>query len=458
MLADVFLRRMMFFSGGLAALALVVGALVAVVKLQPYGVPEPLRPAYQKRVDAIRKADEASRTGDLASVPRAEIVGQSKHDFGLMDPRSEAQHTFLIKNIGGGELILEAGPTTCKCTLSQVSAKALKPGETGEVTLTWASTGKQRKSFTQTAIVRTNDPTQAELQLQVSGRIRSLLAVDPPELNFAGTDPGKPRSTKVVVYSQAWSEFGIDLVEPSDELSDALTWQVEPLAPEKLTKFDAKMGYLVTVTLNSDAINGYFNGALRLHVIPPQPIEPSEGDENASEATEQSDVQNEVLIRDRIDEVFAAKRATNDEAASSREQLDDQGRLVRELVVRGNILDRISIYGPGLDERAGLTLGVVDTTEGCESKLIVKVRGNRQPAFMRVGKVYPEYLDASIEPMGDREGYYTLKVRVPKGVPVDLFNADDHHGYVSIETDLSETGQRVLPVFGAVVDQTRSLQ
>ena len=68
---------------------------------------------------------------------RVELLGEPTHDFGMMSPETEGEHVFVIKNVGEEDLTLRLGATTCKCTLGELDADRLKPGEQTEIKLSW---------------------------------------------------------------------------------------------------------------------------------------------------------------------------------------------------------------------------------------------------------------------------------------------------------------------------------
>ena len=51
--------------------------------------------------------------------PKAEVLGESTHDFGVMAPNEQGEHTFIVRNSGEMPLSLNLGATTCKCTLGE---------------------------------------------------------------------------------------------------------------------------------------------------------------------------------------------------------------------------------------------------------------------------------------------------------------------------------------------------
>ena len=58
-------------------------------------------------------------------------VGETEYDFGSMDSNATDSHEFIFRNVGDAPLTLEAGKTTCKCTLSDIGDGTILPGESG---------------------------------------------------------------------------------------------------------------------------------------------------------------------------------------------------------------------------------------------------------------------------------------------------------------------------------------
>lgn len=80
-------------------------------------------------------------------------IDNREHDFGELNLKDKAEHTFIIKNEGTADLlILEAKPS-CGCTVPDNYTKTpIKPGETGVVPVVFNATsaGVQTKTVTLT--------------------------------------------------------------------------------------------------------------------------------------------------------------------------------------------------------------------------------------------------------------------------------------------------------------------
>lgn len=83
-----------------------------------------------KQLEVTRKGRWIYREGLPQEKPPAATSAEAKpkavaaellHDFGVMNPLTMGRHEFVIRNEGAAALVLRKGPTTCKCTLSNVS-------------------------------------------------------------------------------------------------------------------------------------------------------------------------------------------------------------------------------------------------------------------------------------------------------------------------------------------------
>ena len=62
-------------------------------------------------------------------------IDETTFEFGSMEQGKSMTHEFVIFNRGTAPLKLEQGPTTCKCTLSELDNNVIEPGKAATVTL-----------------------------------------------------------------------------------------------------------------------------------------------------------------------------------------------------------------------------------------------------------------------------------------------------------------------------------
>ncbi|MGL4208573.1 MAG: DUF1573 domain-containing protein [Candidatus Adiutrix sp.] len=92
-------------------------------------------------------------------------------DAGDLAAGHRLNHTFMVKNTGEAELIIESISTDCGCSLAHYSPK-INPGESGIITISvqsepfWVGQRIQR-----VATVTTNDPLARRIKLVIEANI-----------------------------------------------------------------------------------------------------------------------------------------------------------------------------------------------------------------------------------------------------------------------------------------------
>lgn len=88
----------------------------------------------------------------------AEITfDKTTHNFGTFSENSpKVTCKFQFKNTGDGPLVIHQAITSCGCTVPRYPKEPLKPGESGEITVTYDGTGKFPGHFRKTITIRTN--------------------------------------------------------------------------------------------------------------------------------------------------------------------------------------------------------------------------------------------------------------------------------------------------------------
>ncbi|MEM8671165.1 MAG: DUF1573 domain-containing protein [Planctomycetota bacterium] len=162
---------------------------------------------------------------------RVEVLSELEHDFGVMAPNTEGEHTFRIKNIGTADLTLKLGATTCKCTLGELENSALAPGEETDVKLSWTVKADQPE-FNQTAQVITNDPSRVVLTLKITGKVVQDFEVVPETWTFGAVPTGEPIEMVGSIYNFTDKDIRpAELRFSSQEMTDLATFEVEPFNP-----------------------------------------------------------------------------------------------------------------------------------------------------------------------------------------------------------------------------------
>ena len=388
-----FHRRLLIASIAFVVIASSMLALSATVKYKPYGVPDLLRAKYERKVSDIKARNRAIANHDKLDLPQT-VVSNTEFDFGWIDPASKGSHVFLVRNEGSSPLILTGGETSCKCTLVSGGKQIIEPGDSGEVEVSWNIT-KLTKEFEQTARIRTNDPLYPEIEFLIRGRIRSEIAMSSDEIHFTDLEVDGEGKFTLDVYSQLLNDFDFDRIEST---LDDLVWTVEPMPSQSLEELQARSGYRLKIRLPLRNIDSYIGGLLRMHV-----------------------------------------------------QLADEV-VLKEVPLRGRMPNRLVLYGADLNVGTGLEMGVMHVGKRYEKRLFLRVRGKKKPDVLKIGRIEPTFVQATLEPVDGRDDQYLISVVVPEDSPMKIFNVFGKTGRLEIENDVSPKGVTVVPLVGAVVD------
>ncbi len=376
-----------------------IGVAAAVVRLE-YVSPWTNTPAYY----STKLGDTTDVTPE--STPKAVLVGPDRFDFGVMESDAVDKHVFEIRNEGTGVLRVREGISTCKCTVGLIGAHTeddksderyvdIPPGGSTPVTIQWKTKGF-RGDFHQTAIFKTNDLENPEINLNIVGRVLDPYMAKPPELVFSSIPVGKSgeADVKVLGYrSVPFKILGVKLEQA--DTAEFFDVSHEPLSAEEVAKDkQAHNGQLIHVTVKPGLPCGLFIQKIVL-----------------TTGTEKDDPK-------------------------------------VEIPVRGLISSDLSIIGRGWSEGAHmLSLGAVSTKTGAERTLRILARGaQRSDLKFELVSVTPNALKVSIGKTTEWEGGQVaqtpLTITIPEGSPISHFLGPEESNYGQI---VISTGQKEMP-------------
>lgn len=353
------------------------------------------------------ESNDRSKTTPSARHPKLE-VDVSEHDFGEMNPHQFGEYRFVVRNVGEAPLELHSERSTCNCTIVELPTAPLAPGEETSIVCKW-ETERNNERFLESATIRTNDPDHPRLKLTITGDVLVHVGANPPELLMPQVHPGQATSVTTVVTSQVWDSFGIEDISSSLEGFEAT---VHPATPEQLDALNAKAGHQLTINIPDTLPQGEFNHWVRFQIRPPA------------------------------------------------EESDD-GPKSYELPLRGKVLRRVAVYGPGIDFRGRISMGVIPTQKGLHRRMVMKVRDPDPELRVREISHHPSFLDVKVTPYegkaGTAKGLYHLDIQVPKASPVGRYQASEA-GEIKIEFDHPRIPSLDLRVDFAVSNHGKNLQ
>ena len=101
--------------------------------------------------------------------PRISFISDH-HDFGSVLQGKTVEHTFVFENKGTEDLWIKEVTTSCGCTAALVSSNVVKPGEKGEIKVSYDSQGRAA-NVSRTITVVSNDPVESVKELTISATV-----------------------------------------------------------------------------------------------------------------------------------------------------------------------------------------------------------------------------------------------------------------------------------------------
>lgn len=123
---------------------------------------------------------------------------ETSHDFGAVARGAKTEFEFELTNIYEEDLHIASVRSSCGCTSPRITKADLKTWEKGAIVAqfnTRSFIGKKAAVVT----VTIDKPYYAEVQLMVSGHIRSDIVVEPGEVQFGDVDQGSAKNTELSV-------------------------------------------------------------------------------------------------------------------------------------------------------------------------------------------------------------------------------------------------------------------
>lgn len=122
------------------------------------------------------------------------------HDFGVSRNAEAIDHTFVLRNAGDSELVINQVRTSCGCTTTTLAKQTLAPGENVPLAVHFSLVGRQGPQ-TKFIYVDCNDPGSLQYRLELKGEIRVDLEVKPPRVYLSQIPEMPPSERTVTVVS-----------------------------------------------------------------------------------------------------------------------------------------------------------------------------------------------------------------------------------------------------------------
>lgn len=190
---------------------------------------------------------------------RVELPDGSEHNFGAMEVNAKGEHSFVVKNVGEGDLQLKIGASSCKCTIGSLKNKTLGPGEQTDVKLEWEVITNST-AFSQSAQLWTTDPGNVVINLAIGGQVIREMEIVPKDWSFGEVAAGEPIELSGTIYNYMKYDIVPTTQSFTDETMNELAeFEVEPFDPsvegDEIHK-SARQGFRVKVKIKGGLRQG----------------------------------------------------------------------------------------------------------------------------------------------------------------------------------------------------------
>lgn len=141
---------------------------------------------------------------------------ETKHDFGAVARGAKCEYIFEIENVYEEELHIASVRSSCGCTTPIIQKNSVKTWEkTGIVAQLNTISFMGKKSAVITVVF--DKPYYAEVQLLVSGHIRTDIVTEPGEIHFGQIDQGATKTQTVRLAYAGRPEWRVTDVRSANE-------------------------------------------------------------------------------------------------------------------------------------------------------------------------------------------------------------------------------------------------
>ncbi len=180
----------------------------------------------------------------------------TSHDFGTVAKGSKQQYAFEFSNIYKEDIHVASVRSSCGCTSPSVTKDTLKTWETSEIVAVYNT--KSHVGYKGATVTVTIDrPYYAEVQLTVSGHIRSDVVFTPGVVDFGSVEAGAGAETKIdVSYLGGRSSWQIADVRSANQFLE--------VELEEISRGGGRVNYTMLVRLKPGAPAGILQDQLAI--------------------------------------------------------------------------------------------------------------------------------------------------------------------------------------------------
>lgn len=191
----------------------------------------------------------------LAQEWASKMFDSLRHDFGTVARGAECVHRFTFTNLYKEDVHVAAVRSSCGCTTPEITKRTLKSWETSEIVAiynTRAFLGSRSAVLT----VVIDQPFPAEVQLHVTGYIRSDVVLNPGSIKFGNVRRGEVAERPIDIDYAGRADWRIVDVRTTNPHLEA-----QLLEKRRETGL---VSYQMIVRLTKEAPIGYLNEQLQV--------------------------------------------------------------------------------------------------------------------------------------------------------------------------------------------------
>lgn len=314
--------------------------------------------------DVTASEDKPEEIVGTTGVSRAIVEGEPSHDFGVLKRDQSKSCSFVVRNEGDADLLIEKQNVSCSlCVETQFTNATVKPGE--EVTIPVSL--KARKlgpELSEALEVRTNDKSHSVIRFELIAYISEAAGASVSELSLGTiyTDEASSASFRIYGFNEQQLEI-IECKMMDSDNQECFEWQISELSAEAVKAGQA---------------HAVFGKEIKVDIKPGLPVGP-------------------------LKQQFTIVARAGEEITID---VPVVGQVTGDLSIIGG-----STYSP---DKSVLSLGRILVGEGASAKLHVMVKGDHHEDIqVTVGECEPaEYLSVTI---GERKAMKSGKASL---VPV----------------------------------------
>jgi hypothetical protein len=129
---------------------------------------------------------------------------QIEHDFGVVQPRTQLSHCFLVQNPSAETWKLVGITRSCNCSVVEPASKVIAPGQSQSFEFSYRAPGKVGNDR-QSVKLHFAGAQEKTVTLKVSAKTRDPMTVSPAQMSFGQVAAGSTelRTLRIENYSAA---------------------------------------------------------------------------------------------------------------------------------------------------------------------------------------------------------------------------------------------------------------